>query len=106
MCLVKILMTKIFSLILLITKLLNRYTITTVSLIMSGEIEDNENVKLVISQVSEKDAEFGHDSEIVFEPHSIINRINSKWNNNYWLYKPLNNFILHTCDNTIKNLMK
>ena len=48
-------------------KLFNRYTITTVSLIMSGEIEDNENVKLVISQVSEKNAEFGHDSEIVFE---------------------------------------
>ena len=51
----------------LIPKSYNRLTLTTVSLIMLGEAEENENVKLLISQISDKEVEFRFDSEIVFE---------------------------------------
>ena len=52
---------------LLISKFYNRLTLTTVSLIMMEEAEEEENVKLLISQISDKEVEFRYDSEIVFE---------------------------------------
>ena len=46
----------------------------------------------------------GFESEIVLKTHG--NRMCSKLNSGWRIYKPLNNFILFPCDTTVENVMK
>ena len=44
-----------------------RFTVTTAYLLKDTESKDEDNVRLVLNQVAEKDVRFNLDSEIVFE---------------------------------------